>query len=441
MSRLLPTTMAIRNMLLGSIFFFSQAVSAQSGHMTCAPGCELSHTSKLSVSCIDAICKICHEKQKKERELKKQEEKIAAQKRVQQEQQRKLERAKAVEEQKKQVAIQLKKSRENELILVAPGSSGKTSSGPERTVKTIDAKDREIMELAKKQVIKARYFSGKEYYNGEWVEFPSPICHIYYEQGNQEIILKKITPKTNLDIYIMQISPLSETHYFTISIQTNSRQTINDLMDLSGEMLLKDERITRLEYMGDNYYQIGKKMTQESAIDYYEMYNIATNKHYPYPEGLVNSWAFYFYGERPVVYAPYKECILSVINSMVEKKSAINLVCTWNMKDFRNKGFEFYDDYSYSSGPNKGKSLKKSDHATPPQAFFDNKDKMLTMFLVFNQTEAGKYDDSHNQRLKKMQLYGFLPETGKYVLIDDIPYTSKLDNYHILTGYWFGQMK
>ncbi|WP_290796470.1 hypothetical protein [Flavihumibacter sp. UBA7668] len=441
MNSLNPKTPFLRVFLLIHIIFFHQLTQAQSGHKTCAPGCEYIQNSPGTVSCIDAICSICHEKQKKEREQKKQQEKIAAQKRVQQEQQRKMERAKAVEEQKKQVAIQRQKTRENELVLVAPGSSGKTSSGPDRIVKTIDAKDREIMELAKTQSIQARYFSGKEFYNGEWVEFPSPICHIYYNQGDQEIILKKIIPKTNLDIYVMRIIPLNDTHYFTISIQTNSNQTILDLMDLSGEMLLKDERITSLDYVGDNFYQIGKNMQQESGTDYYEMFNIASSKHYPFPDGLVNNWAFYFHGKKPVVYAPYNECILAGSSSNVRKKPAINLICTWNMKQFRKNGYQFYSDYKIGTGSSKGESLKSQTHGIPPQAFQDNKDNMLLMFAAFNKIEPGKYDDSRNQIANEIAVYGFLPGTGKYILIDAIPFKRNVTSYHILTGFWFGQMK
>jgi hypothetical protein len=95
---------------------------AQDGHLKCAPGCVYAHElqGKNTVSCIDRVCSICHEKKEKERKEKLEADKLAAQKRVQQAEQRKQQQTKLIADQKKQVAIQRQKTKENELVLVTP---------------------------------------------------------------------------------------------------------------------------------------------------------------------------------------------------------------------------------------------------------------------------------------------------------------------------------
>jgi hypothetical protein len=94
---------------------------AQGGHLKCAPGCVYAQElqGKNTVSCIDRVCSICHEKQEKERKEKLEADKLAAQKRAQQAEQRKQQQTKLIADQKKQVAIQKQKVKDNEMILVA----------------------------------------------------------------------------------------------------------------------------------------------------------------------------------------------------------------------------------------------------------------------------------------------------------------------------------
>ena len=97
----------------------SSIVYAQSGHRECAPGCISNQAQgKGRVTCIDEVCTICHEKQEKERKEKLKADKLAAQKRAQQAEQRKQQQTKLIADQKKQVAIQRQKAKENELVFL-----------------------------------------------------------------------------------------------------------------------------------------------------------------------------------------------------------------------------------------------------------------------------------------------------------------------------------
>ena len=100
----------------------SSLLYAQDGHLKCAPGCVYAQQlqGKNTVSCIDRVCSICHEKLEKERKEKLEADKLAAQKRAQQAEQRKQQQTKLIADQKKQVAIQRQKAKDNELVLVAP---------------------------------------------------------------------------------------------------------------------------------------------------------------------------------------------------------------------------------------------------------------------------------------------------------------------------------
>ncbi|CAM3894321.1 hypothetical protein FLCU109888_07380 [Flavobacterium cucumis] len=100
----------------------SSLLYAQDGHLKCAPGCVYAQQlqGKNTVSCIDRVCSICHEKLEKERKEKLEADKLAAQKRAQQAEQRKQQQTKLIADQKKQVAIQIQKAKDNEMVLVAP---------------------------------------------------------------------------------------------------------------------------------------------------------------------------------------------------------------------------------------------------------------------------------------------------------------------------------
>lgn len=89
----------------------SSLLYAQDGHLKCAPGCVYAQQlqGKNTVSCIDRVCSICHEKLEKERKEKLEADKLAAQKRAQQAEQRKQQQTKLIADQKKQVAIQREK--------------------------------------------------------------------------------------------------------------------------------------------------------------------------------------------------------------------------------------------------------------------------------------------------------------------------------------------
>lgn len=440
MNSFLRLKLSVSIILMIPALFLSGSTHAQTGHMTCAFGCELSHTSKLSVSCIDAICTICHEKQKKEREKKKQEEKLAEEKRKQEEVTRKAERVRAIEEQKKQIAIQRQKARENELVLVAPGSSGLPAPPPKST-RVLDAKDREILELAKTKTIQARYYSGNEYFNGKFVDFPTPECHIFYEEDKTITLLKKINLKTPVPFETVVFTTLLESGYFIAQFNPNRSGNYYDLIDLSGNALFKDPGISTISDRGENYLLIGKKTQAQSGTDYYEMYNTSTQQKYPFPEGLVSNWGYVNFSKKTNTSHPHSELIIQFIDTYLRKQSSINLMFIWDMVTFRKKGFEFYDNYKLSSGPQKGESLKSNLHGKPPRAFLENKDNCLLMFMIWHDIAPKNYDDNRNQLVRQLSMYGFDPVKGKYMLIDNIPFNSRFNQYHILTQYWFGQMK
>lgn len=417
-------------------------LKAQSGHVTCVPYCELFSTVKIknSVSCIDGLCSICLKKKEEARKKYQEQEKLAAEKRVRDDEKRKQEYAVAVEQQKKALVVMRQKQKENEMILVAPKPKVDNTPAPAKQLITLNARDKEILELSKTKRVFATFLSGREYFNEQWGEYPTPVIKVYYEENKQYTVLKNLELKTTVPYKKVSMSGL-DNGYFNAKFD----EDIADLVSIDGSCLFNDRQIKYIGTYDNGWYLIGKKIDENASIDYYEFFNINSRKKYPFPEGLVSDYIVRYgrgvnnsYGT-----SPYKEMIISIINTDVKKGRSLKIMATWNLETMRQRGYAFYDDYKISSGPHKGESMKHPTHGSPPEAYLQNKDKCMAMFMIFHNITNGinKYG-GETHFINDLSVYGFDAVNGKFILFDNIDFQKNhLDYYHSLTRYWFGQMR
>lgn len=416
-------------------------LKAQSDHVTCVPYCELFSTVKVknSVSCIDGVCPVCLKKKEEARKKYQEQEKLAAEKRVRDDEKRKQEYVAAVEQQKKALAVMRQKQKEGEMILVAPKPKVDNTPAPAKALITLNARDREILELSKTKRVFAAFLSGREYFNEQWGEYPTPVIKVYYEENKQYTVLKNLELKTTVPYKRVSMSGL-ENGYFNAKFD----EDIADLVSIDGSCLFNDRQIRYISNYGNGLYLIGKKIADDASIDYYEFFDINSRKKYPFPDGLVSDYIVLFGKGVNVCYTTggYSDMNMMIINTAVKKGRSLKIMATWDLEAMRKNGSSFYDNYKISSGPNKGRSLKHATHGSPPEAYLQNKDKCRAMFLIFHNITNGtnKYG-GETHVVNNLSVYGFDAVNGKFILFDRIDFGQHLDYYHILTGYWFGQMR
>jgi cytochrome c553 len=252
---------------------------AQDGHLKCAPGCVYAQElqGKNTVSCIDRVCSICHEKQEKERKEKLEADKLAAQKRAEQAEQRKEQQTKLIADQKKQVAIQRQKAKENELVLVAPIPKVNQSY-----TKILSADEKRIIDIDKNEAKSGIKFdfSNATIESGvtEFLDKAYLLLY-YYDQNDKLIFLPKreilITTdyftqfkKNGLsenDTRVCTNGPLLKNGYFIISYggpvtdcedikKSVGNKKVFDLVNLNGEPRFNDEDIFFIQVSNDKEY-------------------------------------------------------------------------------------------------------------------------------------------------------------------------------------------
>ncbi|MFT3823355.1 MAG: hypothetical protein QM731_05520 [Chitinophagaceae bacterium] len=125
---------------LSSVYISKAQVPA--GHLPCAPFCVYANVpSKLTVSCIDAVCKPCNEKREKDRKEHQAEEKCAMERRAKEDVARQELMKKVVAEQKKQIAAIRQQRKESEVVVVAPVVKTNNYIPPSKTEIMVDAKN------------------------------------------------------------------------------------------------------------------------------------------------------------------------------------------------------------------------------------------------------------------------------------------------------------
>lgn len=439
--------------------FLAGKVQAQ-GHTKMAPNCvyakdyyaSLPKNSKSPyVSCIDCYCKACGEKQAKEREQRQREEKLAIEKRTQEAEKRRQEQVKNTQEQKKQLALQRQKSKDNQVVLVAPKSK---VSNTVTEVYNLSAQDREIMQTNKSQAIEVSFLSGKTFWNNAWTEFSQPVIKIHYsdKSRNTHVLRDNFNVQSKLAYtscsgrqeYPGYNNPrglhgLSETGYLKLRFSNEKTNAAwEDLVDLSGKSLLNDIYISEIKYIGDNFYLLTRTNPNDTrAGRRYEMYNIQQRKTYPFPDETISDYTLnYYLMEKGGYYGHNGNYDSRVALNVQEGKitgfregKAANLIHTWILKDMKKAGISFYDKEMAITRKSNVDRI-----STTSSSYEENKDNCLAMFMIFR---------SDNQKVNEILIYGFDPGKGAFISFDKFSptYKIKVDNqYDVFTlwKYWFG---
>ncbi|OYQ51040.1 hypothetical protein [Flavobacterium aurantiibacter] len=397
----------------------SGVVSAQSGHRECAPGCISNQAQgKGRVTCIDEVCTICHEKQEKERKEKLEADKLAAQKRAQQAEQRKQQQTKLIADQRKQVAIQRQKAKENELVLVAPTPKIDIKKLDNKKTQILSKEDKEILDLAKTYRIDIEGFVNIRNVDSN----NRPLSASYYDRVKDErIILKKIELEKPYEFYeneSIYTALNNDGNFISISSEYN-KAPIYRIVNLKGQVLFRNE--TGISYLDEGLYIISK-----DSLPYKEILNINTMKSFPFPEELITNW-----GGSPNkknsttnTNVPYNGFKISMSRYETFKKRGIYIYATWNLKMIKEKGYEFYPDKSY---PGADQEL--------PVSYLENKEKCISMFIFLHNIE------DNDQTVNMVSIYGFDPTRDKFILLDRINYNLDLDYHHLFYKKWFGNLK
>lgn len=254
----------------------SSLLYAQDGHLKCAPGCVYAQElqGKNTVSCIDRVCSICHEKQEKERKEKLEADKLAAQKRKQEAEQRKQQQTKLIADQKKQVAIQRQKAKENEIVLVAPIPKVNQSY-----TNILSADEKRIIDIDKNEAQSGIKFDFSSYTSESGITevLDKAYLFLYYYDKNDKLIYlpkREILITTNYftqykknglsenDTRVCTNGPLLKNGYFIISYggpitycedlkKSVGNKKVFDLVNLNGEPRFNNEDIFFIQVSND----------------------------------------------------------------------------------------------------------------------------------------------------------------------------------------------
>lgn len=392
----------------------SSLLYAQDGHLKCAPGCVYAQQlqGKNTVSCIDRVCSICHEKKEKERKEKIEAEKLAAQKRAQQAEQRKQQQTKLIADQKKQVAIQRQKAKENELVLVAP-----TPKVDNKKTQILSKEDREILELVKtNDIVIKGYAKFRNEKNND-----DPLRAEYFDRIKEEwVTLKIIELENSSEFYDEErtYSFLNNDGNFIFSSSLHNKQTDYRVVNLKGQILFRNE-------MGISYLDEGLYIVDKKESPFKEILNIKTMESCPFPEELITNWGGIPNKKNSTTYTnvPYEGFKIAIPRYFKER--GIHIYATWNLKILREKGYEFYPQKKYSGADQ-----------MLPVSYLENKDKCIAMFIFLHDLE-----DDYKITVKKISIYGFNSTENRFILFDQKNYSMPLDYHHLFTQNWFGNLK
>lgn len=393
--------------------------NAQESHIKCAPGCELANTlnGKNYVSCIDRVCPICHKKKETERKEQLESEKTEAQKRAQQAEQRKQQQTILIAEQKKQIAIQRQKAKENEVVLVAPTPNVENKKQLNQKNQILSKDDEEILDLAETNQIDIEGYAN--FRNDENKD--DPLRASYYDRIRKERVTLKIIEIENPSEFYKEERTrtfLNNDGNFIFAPNLYNKQTTDyRIINLKGQVLFRNK-------MGIAYLDEGLYIIEKEEAPFKEILNIKTMESFPFPEELITNWRGIHRGGYSTAANYSYEGFIIAIGEYI-KQRGIHIYATWNLKILREKGYEFYPQKKYSGADQ-----------MLPISYVENKDKCIAMFIFLHDLE----DDS-KITVKKISIYGFNSTENRFILFDQKNYSLPLVYHHLFTKYWFGNLK